>query len=98
MLQDGMTPVRSTPAALLTLLLLAAGCSGAGSKRLQGSWHGLRSEGVGPAAAVAANAFAAALRLDVTGDGITVTTPKDKQTGHYKVVKEDKTAVVIVTD
>ena len=32
------------------------------------------------------------------GDAITVITPRDKQSGTYKVVKEDKTQVTIVTD
>jgi hypothetical protein len=34
----------------------------------------------------------------VKGDAITVTTPKDKQSGRYKVVKQDKTMLVITTD
>ena len=46
----------------------------------------------------AANAFATATELDVKGDAITVTTPKDKQSGRYKVVKQDKTTLVITTD
>jgi hypothetical protein len=78
--------------------LALAGCSGGGSSRLQGKWHGLRAEGVMPAALAAANAFAAGMQLDVKGDAITVTTPKDQQSGHYHVVKEDKVSVVITTD
>jgi len=75
-----------------------AGCGGGGSSRLQGKWHGLRADGVMPGALAAANAFAAGMMLEVKGDAITVTTPKDKQSGHYHVVKEDKTSVIITTD
>jgi hypothetical protein len=36
--------------------------------------------------------------MDVKGDAITVTTPKDKQSGRYRVVKQDKTMLIITTD
>ena len=55
-------------------------------------------EGVAPEAQAAANAFATDTEIDVKGDAITVITPKEKQTGTYKVVREDKGQVVIVTD
>ena len=65
---------RSIARACLLGLLVVAGCGGGGSKRLQGKWHGLRSEGVAPAVASQANAFATAMQLEVKGDAITVTT------------------------
>jgi hypothetical protein len=78
---------------------LAAACGHAGSSRLEGRWHGVRAEGVyGSDAQAAANAFAAATDLDVRGDSITVSTPKEKQSGRYRVVREDKTTVVLTTD
>jgi hypothetical protein len=82
--------------AALTLGLLA--CGGGGSKRLQGKWHGLRAEGVAVASQASANAFATGMTLEVSGDSITVTTPHDKQAGRYKVVKEDKSTLVLTTD
>ncbi len=85
-------------ALVASLAWAAAGCGGGGSSRLQGKWHGLRADGVMPAALAAANAFASGMMLEVKGDAITVTTPKDTQSGHYHVVKEDKTSVVITTD
>lgn len=85
----------------LLLTALAAGalaCGGTGSKRLQGRWHGLRAEGVAVASQTAANAFATGMTLEVAGDSITVTTPHDKQSGHYKVVREDRSTLVLTTD
>ena len=51
-----------------------------------------------PEAQSAANAFAAETEIDVRGDEITVITARDKQTGTYQVVHEDKAQVTIVTD
>jgi hypothetical protein len=82
---------------LASLLLLASGC-GKGSSRLAGHWRGVRSEGVPGAAGNAADAFAGKMQIDVTGDVVTVTTPDGKETGHYKVVSEDKTTTVITLD
>jgi hypothetical protein len=73
-------------------------CHGDGAPRLQGKWRGVRAEGVTPETVAAANAFATATELEVKGDAITVTTPKDKQSGRYKVVKQDKALLVITTD
>ncbi len=92
----GRTPALAT---LLGALLPAlAACHGDGSPKLQGHWRGVRAEGVAVEAIAAANAFAAGTELDVRGDAITVTTPKDKQAGRYKVVRQDTTTVVITTD
>lgn len=91
--------VRLPRARLLGALVLGVlACGGGGSKRLQGKWHGLRAEGVAVASQAAANTFAAGMTLEVSGDSITVTTPHDKQTGRYKVVKEDKSTLVLTTD
>jgi hypothetical protein len=94
-----MGPVRLPRAPLLAALVLGVlACGGGGSKRLQGKWHGLRAEGVAVASQAAANAFATGMTLEVSGDSITVTTPHDKQSGRYKVVKEDKSTLVLTTD
>ena len=43
--------LRRLTRACLVGLLVVAGCGGGGSKRLQGKWHGQRSEGVATAVA-----------------------------------------------
>ena len=95
-----MGPARVARAFLLCALVLPvlAACSGDGAPRLQGRWRGVRADGVSSDALAAANAFAIGTELEIKGDSITVTTPKDKQSGRYKVVKQDKATLVITTD
>jgi hypothetical protein len=76
----------------------AAACGRSGAARLEGHWHGVRAEGVSGDAQAAANSFASAMELDVKGDSITVSTSKDKQSGHYRIVREDKASVVVTTE
>ncbi len=73
-------------------------CGHGGSARLEGKWKGKTAEGVAPEAQSAANAFAVDTEIDVHGDEIVVVTPRDKQSGTYRVVREDKAHVTIVTD
>jgi hypothetical protein len=84
--------------AALLVLPLAAACAAGGSPRLQGRWHGVRAEGVGGDAANIASAFAAGLELDVSGDAISVTTGGQRQTGRYRVVRDETDAVLVATD
>jgi hypothetical protein len=91
-----IAPVLFASAAFAVLSLAACGHSG--SARLEGRWKGKSAEGVPPEAQAAANAFATDTEIDFHGDEISVVTGKDKQTGTYKVVREDKTQVTIVTD
>ena len=92
-------PVPLARASLLgAILSVVAGCHGDGAPRLQGKWHGVRAEGVAAETLTSANAFATGTEMDVKGDAITVTTPKDKQSGRYRVVKQDKTMLIITTD
>jgi hypothetical protein len=94
-----MGPWRIVRAALLCALACSMlGCHGDGAARLQGHWRGVRADGVSPDALGGATAFATGMELEVKGDSITITTPKDKQTGRYKVVKQDKATLVITTD
>jgi hypothetical protein len=81
-----------------TVTPLLGACHGDGAARLQGKWHGVRAEGVPGEAFAAANTFSTGTQLDVKGDAITVTTPRDKQSGRYTVVRQDKTTLVIATD
>jgi VCBS repeat-containing protein len=83
--------------AVVTLVLGLAGCSH-GSTNLTGHWRGLRAEGVRSDLLDATNSYANHMRLDVSGNAITVTTSKDTKTDHYTVVQEDKTRTVITTD
>jgi hypothetical protein len=93
-----MIAARLAQSLLLGMLLAAAvGCDD-GASRLKGRWRGVRAEGLASEAAEAGNAFATGTVLEVKDEAITVTTPKDKQSGRYKVVKQDKATVVITTD
>jgi hypothetical protein len=76
----------------------ASGCHKTGSPRLEGHWRGSKAEGVTSDVQQAANTFALDTELDVKGEAISVRTPKGRQAGKFKVVKEDKKSVVIVTD
>lgn len=77
--------------------LLLVGC-GQGSARLAGRWRGARAEGVNPNLQAAANAFAAKMQIDVSGDVMVLTTLGEKQNCHYKTVREEKNKIVIATD
>jgi hypothetical protein len=85
-------------ASWLPAAALLAACGHGGSARLEGHWRGVRAEGVPSDAQSPANAFATGTELDVKGDAITVSTPRDRQSGRYRVVKEDKASLVITTD
>jgi hypothetical protein len=76
----------------------AAACGHSGAARLEGHWKGVRAEGVPSDQQGAANSFAASMELDVKGDSITVSTSKDRQSGHYRIVREDKGSVVLTTE
>jgi hypothetical protein len=79
--------------------LLVASCGRGGPSRLEGHWRGVRAEGVaGEAQEGAANAFATAMELDVKGDSITVSTGKDRQSGRFRIVREDKATLVLTTE
>jgi hypothetical protein len=98
---DDARRARARGAALILALMMASGlvaCGRSGAPRLEGHWKGTRADGVSSEAQAAANAFATQTEIDVKGDLITVVTPKDHQAGKYKVVREDKSQIVIVTD
>ena len=95
-LQGGRWLARALLLGAISLLIDA--CHGEGAVRLQGKWRGVRAEGIAAEALPVANVFATATELEVKGDAITVTTPKDRQSGRYRVVKQDKTMLVITTD
>jgi hypothetical protein len=79
---------------VLALFLIVA-CEGVGSARLQGRWRGIRVEG---ASGDATNAFALGTEIRVDGYAMTVQANHQTQSGRYRVVREDATTVVLVTD
>jgi hypothetical protein len=84
---------------VMALAAFAMGCPApTGSDRLEGRWVGVRAEGASADTLPAANAFATATEFDFHRDTLTVTTDTTTQSGHYRVVKEDATRVVITTD
>ena len=87
----------SSLAFMCAAALAICGCHHAG-ERLEGHWHGLRAEGVGPDQQNAANAFAVGTEMEFKAGLLHVRTPKTEQTGKYKVTKEDKQSVTITTD
>ena len=89
-----MKALERGPAWLAALSLLIA-CEEVGSARLQGRWRGVRIEGGG---GDRANAFALATEIRVDGHSMTVVSPNLTQSGRYRVVREDATTVVLVTD
>lgn len=86
---------RPLATALVTVALLACG---SGSSRLQGTWKGLRADGVPPETQAKANDFALTMQLEVKGDTIVVKSGGDTQSSKYKVVEDAKAKVVIVTE
>jgi len=85
-------------AALALAGALVCACSPPGSMRLQGSWKGVAAEGVSGDGQAAAAAFATGTTIEVHGDQMTVTTPRDSQSGRYRVQREDATTLVVTTD
>ena len=83
---------------LMLAIAQLAGCRVAGSEHLQGHWRGVRAEGVSPDAASAANAFAAGMDLSAKGDTLAITTPRERQSGRYRVIFESPTKLVITTE
>lgn len=90
--------MRTRLARLILPALVLAACGHKGSPRLEGHWRGQNADGVGDDVKGMADAFANGTELDVRGDGITVSTPKGKQSGKFKVKSEDKTSITILTD
>jgi hypothetical protein len=85
----------------LTLALMIgfamAGCR-KGSPRLEGHWKGTRVVGVDPGVQGQADKYATQLELDFKGDQLTMTTPTGVAQSKYKVVKEDKGSITILSE
>jgi hypothetical protein len=86
------------------VLVLAAGammlaaCKGGSGAKLEGRWRGIKASGVASSEVGAANLFASAMELEFKGEQVSVHTGSDKQSAHFKIVKDDKTQVTLTTD
>ncbi len=80
------------------LALTATGCKKSAQTRLEGHWRGVKATGVGSDVQSAANLYAAQMELDFKGDKVSVKTSSAKQSGKYKIVREDKNGFALVTD
>lgn len=82
----------------LLLLFALGGCGGKGSARLEGNWKGIRVEGVAPAQQAAADGYALATSFEFKGESMVLKSPKTTVTARYRVEKDEKDTVVIVSD
>jgi hypothetical protein len=73
-------------------------CGGKGAARLEGKWRGIRAEGVPPESQTTADDFARATSLEFKDESISIKSPHEAQTGRYRIEKEDKTSITLVTD
>jgi major membrane immunogen (membrane-anchored lipoprotein) len=82
--------------ALVAVVLLAA-CH-KGSAKLQGHWKGTRTDGVAAEVRAQADKWAGQVDIEFKGDVMTVTTPNGTASSKYKVAREDKGSITIITD
>jgi hypothetical protein len=82
---------------LLVLVALTA-CGSKGSARLEGSWKGLRAEGVLPHQQAAADSYALGTAFEFKGENVTLKSPKSSSTTRYKVEKDEGSTIVIRGD
>lgn len=84
--------------AIVLILLLVVGCHKSGEQKLEGRWHGTKVEGVAPQQEAAATAFAVGTEMEFHEGKVSVKTPNDTSSSAFKVLREDKTTVVVVTE
>ena len=80
------------------LALSASGCKKSAQTRLEGHWRGVKTTSVSSDVQSATNLYAAQMELDFKNDKVSVKTSNAKQSGKYKIVREDKTGFALVTD
>jgi hypothetical protein len=85
-------------AALAAFLLCSLSACHKGSAKLQGHWKGTRADGVPSDVQAQADQYGSQLDIEFKGDVMTVTSPNGTATSKYKVTKEDKGSVTIITD
>ncbi|WP_394845824.1 hypothetical protein LZC95_53450 [Pendulispora brunnea] len=84
--------------ATVLILLLALGCHKSGEQKLEGHWRGTKVEGVTPEQEAAATAFATGTEMDFREGKVSVTTPSEKSSSAFKVVRAEKNTVVVITE
>jgi hypothetical protein len=88
---------------LLGVALVAAALTACGSKdkaaaRLEGSWKGVRVEGLPAPLKASGDSYATALRIDIKGHDLILASPKGEQKSAFKVVSNETKTFVIVTE
>lgn len=78
--------------------VVVVGCKTSSAKKLEGRWRGIKATGVATEQIPAANLFASTMELDFHGDQVSVHVGSDKQSGHFRVVEDGKTQVVLFTE
>jgi hypothetical protein len=89
--------MRFRGALTLAVFVLVAGCR-KGSPRLEGHWKGTHVVGVDPGTQNQADKYASQVDLQFKGDQVTMTTPAGSAQSKYKVVKEDKGSITILSE
>ncbi|CAN5175974.1 hypothetical protein BH09MYX1_BH09MYX1_58500 [soil metagenome] len=93
-----MKRMRRSVVVVIAFAMLVASCKKSAQTRLEGHWRGVKATGVSADVQSQANLYAAKMELDFKGDKVSVQTGSDKQSGKYKIVKEDKSSFSLVTD
>jgi hypothetical protein len=78
--------------------MIAVGCNKGSAAKLEGRWRGVKATGVTSDQISAANLFASKMELEFHGEQVSVHTGDEKQSSHFKVARDDKGTVVIITD
>ncbi len=91
----GLTTLAGAGTAPLVCALLAAGCGGSGSPRLEGHWQGTAAAGVPAETQAGATTFATSMDLVFKGDKVIITHQGKKTTSPYKVLKSDVEQIII---
>jgi hypothetical protein len=81
----------------LFVVVALAGCGSKGSARLEGTWKGVRAEGVLPYQQGPANTYAAGTSFEFKGDNVAMKSPKTSWATRYKVEKDEGSTVIIVS-
>ncbi len=85
------------PVAFAALAALATVSCGGKGARLEGTWSGVKAEGVSAEAQAAADDFARDMKLTFKGDEVTVRSPRDTASTKFKIQSAEPTKIVLVT-
>lgn len=83
--------------ALVACVALSSSACGGKGARLEGSWSGIKAEGVSAEAQAAADDFARDMKLTFKGDEVTVRSPRDTASTKFKIQSAEPTKIVVVT-